>query len=127
MTLEARNKLAMAAGQAVYDNASPPEDDGREEYIAGLVDEMMSTGECSLVPFFSSKRGPFTVDGFDVAGSEALADADTRDCELLQIVMACLNGEHEKAQKLAYYFDGYLRDAARKLVEAAMDKDRDDE
>lgn len=126
MTLEARNKRAMAAGQAAYDNASPPEDDGREDYIEAQVDGLMRDGECDLVPFFTKTSG-IAVDGFDVAGSEAICDADTSDCELLQIVLACLNGEHEKAQKLAKFFDAPLRDAARKLVVAAMDKDRDDE
>lgn len=124
MTLEARNKRALAEGQAAYDNASPPEHDGREDYIDDQVDELMRYGACGLVPFFSYKLGTVTMNqGFGEIGSERLAEADTRDCELLQIVLACLNGEHEKAQKLAYYFDGVLRDAARKLVEAAMDKE----
>lgn len=132
MTLEARNKRALAAGQAAYDNASPAEDDGREDYIEVQVDELMQNGECSLVPFFSTGQGPFRiggpapVDGFDVAGSEALADADTRDCELLQIVLACLNGEHEKAQKLAKFFEQPLRDAAANLVEKAMEQECDE-
>lgn len=122
MNQESRNTRALAAGQAAYDNASPPEDDGREDFIVAQVDELMRDGECDLVPFFTKTSG-LAVDGFDVAGSEALADADTRDCELLQIVLACLNGEHEKAQKLAKFFEDPLRTAARKLVVAAMDKE----
>lgn len=124
MNLEARNKRALAAGQAAYDNASPPEDDGREDYIEAQVDELMKNGECALVPFFTDKI--VCNDGFDVAGSEAICDADTRDCELLQIVLACLNGEHEKAQKLAKFFEQPLRDAAAKLVEKAIEQECDE-
>lgn len=118
------NSLASQRAQAAYDNATPPEDDGREDYIAGMVDEMMQTGECSLVPFFTKTSG-IAVDGFDVAGSEALVDADTRDCELLQIVLACLNGEHEKAQKLAKFFEDRLRKVAGDMIEKALELQAD--
>lgn len=115
-----------ARAQRAYDNATPPEydDDVREEYFSDLVDEMMRTGECDLVPFFTKTRG-LAVDGFDVAGSEAICDADTHECELLQIVLACLNGEHEKAQKLAGYFESALRDVACLLVNSALDRHND--
>lgn len=118
------NSLAFQRAQAAYDNATPPEDDGREEYVAGLVDEMMKTGECELVPFFTTTSG-IAVDGFDVSGSEALADADTRDCELLQIVLACLNDEHEKAKKLAFFFEDRLRKVAGDLIEKALELQAD--
>lgn len=111
----------LARAQRAYDNATPPEheDDDREEYVSGLVDEMMRTGECDLVPFFTKTSG-IAVDGFDIAGSVALVDADTRDCELLQLVLACLNGEHEKAESLAKYFEDRLRQVAEKMVEKAL-------
>lgn len=115
---------AMRSAQLNHDHKSPPEDDGREEYVSSLVDEMMQTGECDLVPFFTKTRG-LAVDGFDVAGSEAICEADTRDCELLQLVLACLNGEHEKAQKLAGYFESALRDVAVRLVNSALDSHND--
>lgn len=112
----------LARAQRAYDNMLPPEDDDamREQYVADLVDEMMRTGECDLVPFFTKTSG-LAVDGFDVAGSEALADADTRDCELLQLVLACLNGEHDKAERLAKYFEDKLREVAGKLIEDALE------
>lgn len=110
---------AMRSAQLNHDYKSPPEDDGREEYVSSLVDEMMQTGECDLVPFFSKSKP--AVEGFDVAGSEAICDADTHECELLQLVLACLNGEHEKAEKLAGYFESALRDVAGRLVNSALD------
>lgn len=114
---------AMRSAQINHDHKCPPEDDGREDYVSGLVDEMMRTGECDLVPFFTKTKGfAVSVDGFDVSGSECMADADTRDCELLQIVLACLNGEHEKAEKLAGYFESSLRNVAERLINSAMEK-----
>lgn len=127
MTPESRNARALAAGQAAWDNASPAEDDGREDYIASQVNEMMEKGECDLVPFSNLANWPLSMDSFDIAGSEAIADADTSECELLKIVLACLNGEHDKAASLAKHFEEPLRSAASKLVEAAMDKETDDE
>jgi len=128
MSIESRNKAALAAGQAAWDNASPDEESPHVEFVGRCVDDLMATGECSIVPFYS--RRSFlsgNIDGFDVAAYEAICEADTHDCELVQLVLACLNGEHEKAQALAAYFEKPLRDAAEKLVSAALLRLADDQ
>ena len=121
MNLAARNARALSAGQFAWDNAEPPCDDGREEYIEAQLEELMRTGECDQVKFYTKKRGVIVEYGFADAAFEAICEADTSDQELVQLVMACLNGEHDKAAKLASYFEDALRGVAEKMITESME------
>lgn len=121
MNLESRNARALAAGQAAWDNASPAEDDGREDYVTAQAELLLNAEDSELVPFFScSVLGC----GFDEAGEEAIVLASDSRSWLLQLVIAVRQGDFELATRLAENFDEALRYTARKMVVDAMDKEQ---
>lgn len=117
MTIESRNARAMAAGHAAWDNASPAEDDGREQYIKEQADLLLGGDDAEFVPF-----GWDIEPGFAVAATESLCDADSDDCELLQLVLAVRKGEYELAVKLSRHFEDALVKTAEDMVRDAMEK-----
>ena len=121
MTLEQRNARALAAGQAAWDNASPPEDDGRDDYITAQAELLLSGKDADMVQFLTIPAPLGTAEGFDVIGAEAMNDADG-DCVLLEIVLALRRRDFEVAAKMAEGFEDVLCNAARKMVEDAMEK-----
>lgn len=121
MSLALRNARAFAAGQAAWDNATPPEDDGRDDYITEQAGLLLDAKDADLVPFFTKHRAIIPREGFDQAGTEALLDADDSDYQLLQLVLAARRGDHELAHKLAQHFDVALCEAAEKLINKALE------
>lgn len=121
MNLALRNSQALAAGQAAWDNAQPPEDDGRDDYITEQAGLLLEAKDADLVPFFTRHRTLLPREGFDQAATEALLDADGHECQLLQLVLAARRGDHELAHKLAQHFDSALCQVAEKLITKAME------
>ena len=113
---------ALKAAQRRHDFASPPEDDGAADYLAGQVALLMKAEDADLVPFFGT-GAPFHDPGFDEVGTDAIAEADDHESPLLQLVLAVLRGEQELASRLAERFREPLRAAAERLINSQMEKE----
>lgn len=107
----------LSEAQLNYDHRSPDEPDGWEDYLDAQVDVLMNADDAEFVPFYWNAAS----EGFAEAGTEALADADDHDCELLQLVLAVIRGEHELAQSLSERFRPVLEATAKRLVEQARE------
>lgn len=114
--LQRHNAHAMSAGQAAWDNASPSEDDGREDYINAQVERLLGADDADLVPFISTH----TRAGFVEAASEAIADADDQDGYLVQLVLAVRRADFTLATSLANHFDAALCQTAERLIDTAL-------
>ncbi len=104
---------SLRKAQAAYDNMSPPEDDGREEYIEAQASLLLEADDAELVKF----------DEFAEAAGEVIAEADI-DAEVVQIILALRNNEFHLAQKLAQRFDEPLEQLAEKLLISSIDNHR---
>lgn len=111
MGIEERNKHALAAGQAAYENATPPEDDGREEFIDEQASLLLEAEDARDVQFFD----------FAEKADEALAEADDREFAIVQIVLAVRAGKLELAQSLAKRFEDALTSCAETLIEKSLE------
>lgn len=109
-----RTAVAMAAGQAAWDNASPPEDDGREDYVCERVEELLS--------------GVSTT-GVDWADFANLADeniASQDDASIvLRMILLLRNGKHELARRLVdIHLEEVLIDCAKSCVIKSMEQEQ---
>lgn len=111
MGIEARNKRALEAGQSEWDNALPPEDDGREEFIDEQAALLLEAEDARDVQFFE----------FAEKADEALAEADDREFAIVQIVLAVRAGKLELAQSLAKRFEDALTSCAENLIEKSLE------
>ena len=105
---------SLRKAQAAYDNMSPPEDDGREEYIEAQASLLLEADDSELVTF----------DEFAEAAGEVIADAEV-DAEVVQIILALRNNEFHLAQKLAGRFDEPLEQLAENMLEKSIDAQRE--
>lgn len=111
MSLALRNARAFAAGQAAWDNATPPEDDGREDYIDQQAGYLLLGWDADGVSFLPRKG----MDGFANRADELLADQDC-ECQIVQIVIALLARDTDKAIQLADQFQPALAALAEEMV-----------
>ncbi len=116
MSLALRNARAFAAGQAAWDNAAPPEDDGREDYIAQLVGYLLSGWDADQVSF---RPYPGMTD-FASRADELIADKDNGHL-VAQIVVALLARDTDKAIELATHFDDDLNKLAEEIVTTQLE------
>ena len=116
MSLALRNARAFAAGQAAWDNALPPEDDGREDYIDEQAGYLLRGVDADGVSFLPHKG----MDGFANRADELLADQDC-DCQIVQIVVALLTRDTEKAIQLADQFQPALAALAEEMVTTQLE------
>lgn len=105
------NTLAFQRAQAAYDNATPPEDDGREDFIDEQVALLLNADDARDVDFFD----------FAESADEAIAEADDLEFAVVQIILAVRRGDHALAEKLVARFEDALTHAAEKLVEQNLE------
>ena len=110
-SLALRNANAMRAGQVAWDNATPAEDDGREDYIDQQAGYLLLGRDADGVSFLPHKG----LGGFANRADELLADQDC-DCQIVQIVVALLARDTEKAIQLADQFQPALAALAEEMV-----------
>lgn len=113
---------ALKAAQRRHDFASPPDDAGAADYLAGQVALLMNAEDADMVPFFGT-GAPFHDPGFDEVGTDAIAEADDHESPLLQLVLAALRGDQELASRLAERFREPLQAAATRLINSQMEKE----
>lgn len=112
MSLESRNKRALASGQAAWDNALPPEDDGERDYVDGQSWYLLTGNDAEGV----------SQQDFVSAVAEHVADADD-DNIVARILIALRGGCCEYAATLCdKHFDQLMCDTAEELVRKAMEK-----
>ena len=116
MSLALRNARAFAAGQAAWDNATPPEDDGREDYIDQQAGYLLLGWDADGVSFLPRKG----MDGFANRADELLADQDC-ECQIVQIVVALLASDTDKAIELAERFRDGLTELAESMVTTQLE------
>lgn len=116
--LERRNSAAMRSAQLAYDNAEPPCDEDRYEYIDGQVEDLLSGHDADHIPFFC--RGMER--GFAERADEIIHAIDDHEYPLLQLVLAASNDNHELAKKLAQRFMPALVKLAENLVEEKLNE-----
>lgn len=110
--LESRNKRALASGQAAWDNALPPEDDGEWEYVDDQAGYLLSGSDAYSV----------SQQDFVSAVAEIVADADD-DNVVVSILIALRNGRRDYAEILCdKHFDQLMCDTAEELVRKAMER-----
>lgn len=111
MSLEARNKRALAAGQAAWDNALP-DDDGERDYVDTQAGYLLSGSDAVGV----------SQQDFVSAVAERVADADD-DNIVARILIALRGGCSEYAAMLCdKHFDELFSDTAEDLVYKALEK-----
>ncbi len=116
MSLALRNARAFAAGQAAWDNALPPEDDGREDYIDEQAGYLLRGVDADGVSFLPHKG----MDGFANRADELLAEQDC-ECQIVQIVVALLASDTDKAIELAERFRDGLTELAESMVTTQLE------
>ena len=117
MSLALRNARAFAAGQAAWDNALPPEDDGRADYIDEQAGQLLIGWDADGISFLPH-RG---MTDFASRAGELIDDEDT-DHLVAQIVVALLARDTDKAIELADTFQPALAELAETMVEAQLEK-----
>ena len=116
MSLALRNACAFAAGQAAWDNALPPEDDGREDYITEQAACLLKGWDADQISFL-----PYVgMTDFASRADEVLADHDDEHL-IVQIVVALLARDTEKAVELADRFDAPLSKLAEGMVTTQLE------
>lgn len=116
MSLALRNARAFASGQAAWDNALPPEDDGREDYINEQAECLLKGWDADQISFL-----PYVgMTDFASRADEVLADQDC-DCQIVQIVVALLVRDTEKAIQLADQFQPALAALAEEMVTTQLE------
>jgi len=116
MSLALRNSRALAAGQAAWDNALPPEDDGRSEYIDEQAGQLLIGWDADGISFLPH-RG---MADFASRADELIADEDSEHL-VVQIVVALLARDTEKAIELADRFQPALAELAEDMVITALE------
>lgn len=116
MSLALRNARAFAAGQAAWDNAEPPCDDGREDYIAAQVGQLLNGWDADQISFLPHKG----MTDFASSADELLADQD-REHLLVQIIVALLACDTLKATELAARFHDPLAKLAEGMVTTQLE------
>lgn len=112
---EHRARQRFAAAQADYDNQLPPEPKEDPDYTAE-VDALMAGDDAELVDFYGWANN---------LAAETLAEIDMgdNDCTGLQIILALVRGDTDKAQRWAEkLYEKRLRESAEaqcKLAYAA--------
>ena len=116
MSLALRNARAFASGQAAWDNALPPEDDGREDYINEQAECLLKGWDADQISFL-----PYVgMTDFASRADEVLADQDC-DCQIVQIVVALLASDTDKAIELAERFRDSLTELAEAMVTTQLE------
>lgn len=116
MSLALRNARAFAAGQAAWDNAAPPEDDGREDYIeqqAGYLLNGWDADQVSFLPYMG-------MTDFASRADELIAEKDSGHL-VAQIVVALLASDTDKAIELAERFRDGLTELAEAMVTTQLE------
>lgn len=114
--LQRHNAHAMRAGQAAWDNATPPEDDGREDYITEQAECLLKGWDADQISFL-----PYVgMTDFASRADEVLADQDC-DCQIVQIVVALLTRDTDKAIQLADQFHPALAALAEEMVTTQLE------
>ena len=111
MSLALRNARAFAAGQAAWDNALPPEDDGRADYIDKQAGQLLIGWDADGISFLPH-RG---MTDFASRAGELIDEEDT-DHLVAQSVVALLARDTDKAIELAER----VRDGLTELAEAMV-------
>ncbi len=116
MSLALRNARAFAAGQAAWDNALPPEDDGREVYIDEQAGKLLIGWDADGISFLPH-RG---MTDFASRADELIADEDSEHL-VAQIVIALLARDTDKAIQLADQFQPALAALAEEMVTTQLE------
>lgn len=116
MSLALRNARALSAGQAAWDNALPPEDDGREDYIDEQAGQLLNGWDADGISFLPH-RG---MTDFASRADEMIADEDNEHL-VAQIVVALLARDTDKAIELADRFHDPLAKLAEAMVETQLE------
>ena len=116
MSLALRNARAFAAGQAAWDNAAPAEDDGREDYIEKQAGYLLNGWDADQVSFLPHRR----MTDFASRADELIADEDSGHL-VVQIVVALLNKDTDKAMELAANFHDLLANLAEEIVTTQLE------
>jgi|GEM_PF-2605607 len=115
-------QTAMQICQERYDRRLPPEPDDNEELVDAEVSRVMAL-ESNVVPFFDQRVGAGRghVPGFALNASETMARACDHECMDVQLVLAVLAGDFERAQAIAEKaFREPLESEARAMVMTSM-------
>ncbi|HCK0492069.1 TPA: hypothetical protein NH982_001745 [Pseudomonas aeruginosa] len=113
---------ALKYAQERWDNALPPDYDGDREYVTEQVGKLLNCEDGDCVPFHDRKErtfiGPeFTVYGFAGFVPEWLAEVDSKECPMTQLLLAVRRGDLELAQRIWFRaFESTLIENAEKLV-----------
>lgn len=116
MSLALRNAQALRDAQHAYDNAEPPCDDGRGDYIeqqAGYLLNGWDADQVSFLPY----RG---MTDFASRADELIADEDNEHL-VAQIVVALLARDTDKAIELAERFRDGLTELAEAMVTTQLE------
>lgn len=116
MSLALRNAQAFAAGQAAWDNATPPEDDGRADYIDEQAGQLLNGWDADGISFLPH-RG---MTDFASRADELIADEDDEHL-VAQIVVALLARDTDKAVELADTFQPVLAKLAEEMVTTQLE------
>lgn len=116
MSLALRNAQALRDAQHAYDNAEPPCDDGRGDYIEQQAGYLLKGWDADQVSFLPHK-GMY---GFANRADELLADQDC-ECQIVQIVVALLASDTDKAIELAERFRDGLAELAEAMVTTQLE------
>ncbi|MGV5083071.1 hypothetical protein [Pseudomonas aeruginosa] len=107
--------------QETYD-AGLPDDDGDREYVTEQVGKLLNCEDGDCVPFHDKRQrafsGPdFTVYGFAGFVPEWLAEVDSKECPMTQLLLAVRRGDLELAQRIWFRaFESTLIENAERLV-----------
>ncbi|HHM9318325.1 TPA: hypothetical protein ACRNS5_004216 [Pseudomonas aeruginosa] len=113
---------ALKYAQELWDNALPPDDNGDREYVTEQVGKLLNCEDGDCVPFHDKRQrafsGPdFTVYGFAGFVPEWLAEVDSKECPMTQLLLAVRRGDLELAQRIWFRaFESTLIENAEKLV-----------
>ena len=116
MSLALRNARAFAAGQAAWDNALPPEDDGRSEYIDEQAGQLLNGWDADGISFLPH-RG---MTDFASRADELIAGEDSEHL-VVQIIVALLASDTDKAIELAERFRDGLTELAEAMVTTQLE------
>ena len=116
MSLALRNARAFAAGQAAWDNALPPEDDGRADYIVRQAGQLLIGWDADGISFLPH-RG---MTDFASRADELIADEDSEHL-VAQIVVALLALFSYKSIERADRFQAPLAKLAEAMVETQLE------
>ncbi|MBH4512930.1 hypothetical protein SOJ50_32905, partial [Pseudomonas aeruginosa] len=111
---------ALKYAQERWDNALPPDYDGDREYVTKQVGKLLNCEDGDCVPFHDRKERPFigpefTVYGFAGFVPEWLAEVDSKECPMTQLLLAVRRGDLELAQRIWFRaFESTLIENAEK-------------